>query len=245
MSDQKNTTDSPSPLEEQPAFAELQGLLAQPRSDLKWHHAVGCCLDQLCRRGEDSKHAPYGEKQFNKLAAVLGRSPSPLRKQLRFAREFVPTEVEELEQMKLGWTLITHAFSEPDRAKRWALLEKATTEGWNSEDLKKQIKARGKSRHPRGGRPPRRSRNGGAVADLAKLLGHTQTWLNFHQHVLAANDGSPRAWLQRLLASKRDEGVDTMLREVREALEQVAEAATGFNAPLAEMHTEFSKTQCA
>lgn len=210
------------------AFLKLEALFRDERDDFDWHYQVGCNLQRISPREADAKHLRHGDKWFGMLAELFHRSSAPLYKKLRFAVEFQPAQVKQLQDWQpkgMTWTHVTHAFTQQDRKKRWKLLQKAAAKGWNSEELKYEIKNQVTSRHPEGGRPPRKSASGSSAAALQKFNALSHRWLNFHDHVLMVDPGSIEAYLRNMPAKERSAGLRSLLAKTVESLKAIRKTA--------------------
>src|SRR5262249_17328719 len=101
--------------------------------------------------------------------------------------------------------------------------------------LKYEIRNTVESRHPQGGRPPRRMKAKRAYSvELRELLALNQKWLNLHDSVLTGESGSVIDQLQSLHPAHRKRVVD-LVSSVKDSLSEVAEAALKFKHALARL----------
>lgn len=220
------------------AFVKLKELLGDEQEDFAWHHEVGRCVQMICPLEADSENLGYGDRRIEKLARLLKCTPAPLRKKLRFAREYGQGEVNRLDNWQrrgLTWTHLTHAFTEQDLAKRWKLLEQAVDQEWNSERLKYEVRNKVDSSHPVGGRLPRKPTKQGHAVEMKRLQQLSQKWLNYHDYVWADEvTGSVFARLRELPRNKR-KALTASLADTQAVLERLAKAARHLQQSLAKL----------
>ena len=169
---------------QRPAFDRLTNLMAAPRPELRWYHAVGALVRGLL---------PAAEKRRDKgalagLAEALGPCPSLLQKVARFAQLY-PSEkhLARLEQIGVDWTRLWLTFPVGGEKARATLLREAVRGGWTSERLRYEVQRRHPSRRLGvGGRPRANPGAYGPEVTLCRLEQLSQNWLKFYEDAWSA-----------------------------------------------------------
>jgi hypothetical protein len=211
------------PRKQRPLFDQLRELIAAPRTDLPWYHAVGTLLVQL--RGGRSR-AERGQQWLTKLAEALGPSPSQLQQALRFAALY-PTEgsVRELQEMNVDWARLYIAFVVSDKVRRHELLREALEQGWTIERVRVESQQRETSkRRGMGGRKPRKPRNYGPETTLRDFERASGRWLAFHEN--AWSKVKVAEW-RRLVRDWPAADRDRLRKLLRAAVGKLAKMAEG------------------
>jgi hypothetical protein len=220
---QKYRQTLPGP-KQQKAFDALARLIADPRDDLAWHHAVGLCVQRL--RPEQTR----GTNWSGKLAEALGPSKELLEKSLRFT-ELYPEDkdVQPMVQMGVNWTRLYFSFAVPDEKARHTLLREAVANNWSDADLRFAVQQRYPSkRRGVGGRPRRKLTGHGPEVALRELGRRCKDLAAYHAEAWSAVKkgewkrlvkgwpAADRGQLRDLLAD-----TDADVREVEEACAEV------------------------
>ena len=170
------------PVRRRRTFDELVRLIAEPRRDLDWYHAVG-------RRVAALRPAP-GEPEsgrsgwVERLAAALGTYPSLFRKAALFVRLY-PEEsaLRKLEALGADWSRVVLSFSVRDEEKRHRLLRRALRERWTIPRFRFEVQQRFPSaRRGVGGRPRRTPDRYGPEVCVRELGRLSRRWLDFFAH---------------------------------------------------------------
>jgi hypothetical protein len=208
------------PPEAQVNFDRLRGLLASPRPDLGWYHAVGLLVLRL---QPGAGRAPYGGRWLGGLAAAAGHSAAVLRRARLFASGHTQREAADLARRGLGWSqlVLTLPVAEPKARRR--LQRQAADGDWSAERVRLEVRALQPPRRP-GGRPPATPRNHGCRASLQELRRLTDQWLRFHRHAWAGGEGSAEGELRALPRGRYPEGLADELARGREAVGDLLQA---------------------
>jgi len=217
------------------AFKELEELVHKKPEDIGWHYQVGLVLQRMFPHDHDAPHVQHGGQWFKKLAAVLNRTPGPFYKEHRFAAEFKQGEVKRLraweEDGRMTWTHITFAFP-VETAKRWQLLERAVEEGWNSEDMKYQVKQQVEpKRPPVGGRPPRKADS--SEAALQKFNALSSHWLRYSRILTDEFDRLVHRRKTSRSGEQKD-ALDRLLTTAKQSVQEIGKRAGEIQKSLAE-----------
>jgi hypothetical protein len=164
---------------QRPAFDQLTNLMAAPRPELRWYHAVGVLVRELLPAAEKR----HGKGALAGLAEALGPCPSLLQKVTRFAQLYPSeTQLARLEQIGVDWTRLWLTFSIDDEKARATLLGEAVRGGWTSEQLRFEVQRQHPSRRLGvGGRPRVNPGAYGPEVTLRRLEQLSQNWLKFYQ----------------------------------------------------------------
>jgi hypothetical protein len=161
------------------AFDELVRLIAEPRQDLPWYHAVGRRVRAL-RPGPGEPMVGWSAR----LAAALGPNTSLFRKAALFVRLY-PEESAPQRLTALGadWSRMVLSFSVPNRKARHALLREGRREGWTISRFRFEVQQRFPSaRRGVGGRPRRTPDRYGPEVCVRELGRLSRRWLDFFAH---------------------------------------------------------------
>jgi hypothetical protein len=215
------------PQEQRPLFNRLAKLIAAPRTDLPWYHAVGILLKKL--RG--GSRAERGQEWLTELAKALGPSPSQLQKALRFAT-LHPTEdgVRELQEMNVDWTRLYIPFVVSDKVRRHELLREALEQGWTIERLRFECQQRGV-----GGRPRNEPQNYGAETTLREFQRASRSWLDFYKNAWSAVKAADWRRLVRGWPAADKDKLRQLLQGADDALAEMTEGANKARATLADL----------
>jgi hypothetical protein len=105
--------------------------------------------------------------------------------------------------MGVGWSCVTVALAIPNKKERQRLLTRAVKDGWDDQGLQRENqRLRGTRRG--GGRPRRRPRSHGLLADLGELERLTDFWLDFHDTVFAGGRQTYVAEVEKMTPEARD-----------------------------------------
>jgi len=168
------------------AMGDLVRLLQSKRDTLVWHHQVGTLLRGLSPGGVPQS-GPRG--WLTSLVPVLGWSPAPLNKMIRFSREFTMAEAVNLDRLGVTWSAVVFSAPARDRKERLRFLQESAQKGWAWEQVRAKAKKRFPSRHPKGGRPTKTPRNLGVMSGLTDLSRLTRQWLKYYKAVWKPNMG--------------------------------------------------------
>jgi hypothetical protein len=224
-----------------PAFRQLQELLARPRKDLHWHYEIGACVAELRTAVSDTREGRHGTEWSERLAKAVNLTPWPLRKALYFRERLPKAEVEKLSGWEVTWTMVVHSFTVPKHADRMRLLRRAKNEGWDSVRLRFEIQQREGIRHTGTGRPKRPARDFGPAVGLRQLNYQTRRWL---QHYDAAWRQNGEALLKNFGAkdpSVYPAWLVELLPTAEENLARLADVVRQFRGPLRELAQKAAK----
>jgi hypothetical protein len=200
---------------QRPAFDRLTKLMAAPRPELRWYHAVGVLVRGLLPAAEKRR----GKGALAGLAEALGPCPSLLQKVACFALLY-PSEkhLARLEQIDVDWTRLWLTFPVEEEKDRETLLREAVRGRWTSERLRFEVQQRHPSRRLGvGGRPRANPGAYGPEVTLRRLEQLSQTWLQFYQDAWSAV--KPPVWKRLVRGWPKGD------REKLRALLELAEGA--------------------
>jgi hypothetical protein len=190
----------PTPLADRPEVRRLTRIFADRPLTLSAYHAAG---EQLRRLQDDPAISHRGSGWRAAVAELVGQSEATLNKCLQFRRSYEPEDVPWLEQLGVGWSRVTVALAVPDKKKRQQLLSRACKDGWDDQGLQREIQRLRGSRRG-GGRPRKRPRSHGLLADLGELVRLTDFWIDFHDTVFAGGRQAYMAEIEKMSHEARD-----------------------------------------
>jgi hypothetical protein len=209
----KQASTQPELTPERREVQRIAALLRNAPLRLNEYYAVG---EQVRRLARDASVARRGSNWRERLAELVGCSPSTLNKAMQFCEAYEPRDLVLLEQMGLGWSRLTIALGVGDREARHQLLHRAKEENWDDRQLQRTVQQlRGKRRG--GGRPRRTPEGVGLLPDLFELTRLAELWNDFNAQVWAKGQAKYAAELARLPQEARD----GLLHQVVLASEQV------------------------
>jgi hypothetical protein len=159
-----SATDGPDDQGRPTAVETIRRLLADPRPDLAWHHALG-------RQMAGALDGNGGEPTSGRgLARLLGLSLASVQQHLRFAEAFAPEEIGDL---PLPWTSVVSLLTVRDPGLRAELFREAIANDWSSPKVRREVRLA----QPPVGRPIRHRRVAGDISELFRLLHIASDWL--------------------------------------------------------------------
>ena len=155
---------SKTPISEHLEVKKILRLYAKQPKSLRDYFDIGDCMLKLAERPEAA--SSKGLRQA--VAEVTGMSLPSLSKCCQFRTKYTQKLLTEVEDLGVGWGLLTVSFCITDSSKRHRLLQKAMSKEWNGADLRLAVRAKTKTSRG-GGRPRRTIKSYGLFADLDEI----------------------------------------------------------------------------
>ena len=209
----------PAPLDpDRKELKKLKRLFERKPLTLADHHAIG---EQMHRLDADEALTGYGSGWRKRVADVLGQSDSTLTKCLQFFKSYEdePAGVAELERLGVGWVQMIIALGISDRKERHQLLRQAKEKGWGQRELRREAR-RLKGSYRGGGRPRKREKSRGCLADASELVRRTGQWSDFYDQAWAGNEKGYRAEVGKLTGEARGD-LERVLEDAEQKLQDL------------------------
>ena len=191
--------DPPRPDAERQEVVAIEALFARQPRTLAVYHAIG---EQMHELKEGEAHTGYGSRWRKDVAAAVEQSDSTLTKCLQFFNTYKRDDIAELEEVGVGWVGLIIALGVRDKKKRHQLLRRAKDEGWGQKELQREVRQlKGSIRG--GGRPRKREKSRGCLADAAEMARWSAAWSAFYRQAWAGNEGEYLAEVVELSGNAR------------------------------------------
>lgn len=196
------------------ALTRMRRLAKKTDQNLTCHWQLGVAVCVIRGQG----HFPYGKGWVERLALLTGLPASVLIRTARLASKFTESDMQELADRAVGWTVAFAALPLPTRSQRIRLLRLAASKRWKANRVRLEVRRLGQPQHSGPGRPPRRPRDQRPPAvELQELVLWARQWHRYLQEIwLKAG-----AILDSLRAAGQEDLPTALLAEADEALQLV------------------------
>lgn len=170
---------------------EIRGKVAQLNEyDIDVRHEIGLRLNAI----EADETGKYGTRPEQQLFLVMPLGRDALRPMKQLARLYSRDEVKKLKSFRnpdtqegLTWSHVATLMRVKDKAKTFALAEKAATQGLSSRDLNREVIRLAGGPKSKGGRKSKKA--GSLMAAIADITAKCKMWQNAADTVWLAEDG--------------------------------------------------------